>query len=143
MIIKKFKNGNINIKGYGDTISEIESLDDFVCLLCNSISLDFSYAGTVSTNTYGAYELHNANTDKMYIINYDMYKDFVSSLVVKLQGCSYDKSDYENTDIYEYLNQFMLLLRPSDQVGENKGIKSLTTINNFIDLARSGKGGIL
>ena len=85
-------------------LAEMESLEQFIEVLCNSGQLDFSYAGTVSTNTYGAYELYNANTDKMYVITYDMYKSFVSREVVKLQGYKYNKSDYKYSDIYEYLN---------------------------------------
>ena len=104
MKVKKFKNGNINVLGYKNTCLECESLNNFICLLCDSGQLDFSYASTVSTNTFGAYELYNANTDKMYVITYDMYKSFVSGEVVKLQGYSYNKSDYEYSDIYEYLN---------------------------------------
>ena len=104
MEVKKFKNGNINVLGYKDTREEIESYEEFVCLLCNSSSLDFSIAGTVASNTFGAYELYNANTDKMYIVSYDDFVSFVSGNVVKLQGYAYDKSDYEYSDIYEYLN---------------------------------------
>ena len=104
MEIKKFKNGNINVLGYKDTREEIESYEEFVCLLCDSIQLDFSVAGTVATNVFGAYELWNANTDKMYLVSYDDFESFVSGNVVKLQGYSYDKRDYEYSDIYEYLN---------------------------------------
>ena len=104
MKVKKFKNGNINVKGYKDTIESCESYEEFVCLLCNSIQLDFSIAGTIATNVFGAYELWNANTDKMYIVSYDDFTSFVSGDIVKLHGYSYDKSDYEYSDIFEYLN---------------------------------------
>lgn len=104
MIIKKFKNGNINVLGYKDTILECESYEEFICLLCESIQLDFSIAGTISTNVCGAYELWNANTDKMYIVSYDNFKSFVSGKVVKLQGYKYNKNDYEYSNIYDYLN---------------------------------------
>lgn len=104
MKVKKFKNGNINVKGYKETIENCESYEEFICILCDSIQLDFSIAGTVSTNVYGAYELWNANNDKMYIVSYDDFKSFVSGDVVKLIGCKYDKSNYKYSDIYEYLN---------------------------------------
>ena len=104
MKVKKFKNGNINVLGYKDTILECESYEDFICLLCDSGQLDFSYAGTRVTNVFSAYELWNANTDKMYIISYDNFESFVSGEVVKLQGYAYDKNDYDYSDIYEYLN---------------------------------------
>ena len=104
MRVKKFKNGNINVLGYKDTIQECESYEEFICLLCNSIQLDFSIAGTVSTNVFGAYELWNDDTDKMYIISYDDFTAFVSGDIVKLHGYSYDKSDYEYSGIFEYLN---------------------------------------
>lgn len=104
MKVKKFKNGNINVLGYKDTCLECESYESFICLLCDSIQLDFSFAGTISTNVFGAYELWNANTDKMYIVSYADFESFVSNKVVKLHGHAYDKSDYEYSDIYEYLN---------------------------------------
>ena len=76
----------------------------FICILCDSIQLDFSIAGTVATNVFGAYELWNANTDKMYIVSYDDFKSFVSGSVVKLHGYKYNKADYEYSELYEYLN---------------------------------------
>lgn len=104
MKVKKFKNGSINVKGYKATIESCESYKEFIVILCNSIQLDFSYAGEVATNVFGAYELYNANTNKMYLVTYDDYVSFVSGEVVKLKGYSYDKTDYENTNIYYYLN---------------------------------------
>lgn len=102
MIIKKFKNGNFNVRAdENELISSGSYLEregfELVIDLCNSIELDFTLAGDEGcfSNWDMYYPLYNAYTDMLYLVTgKDCYK-YKQGKTVKLYGRVMDDEERE------------------------------------------------
>lgn len=93
MIIKKFKNGNFNVKHE----PKYDNSDNLIEQLCNSSELDFMLAGEVGClgNYSIYYPLYNAHTDLIYVVTgRDCYK-YKQGKTVKLYGRVMDTEELE------------------------------------------------
>ena len=93
MIIKRFKNGNFNVKHEAD----YDYSNDLIEQLCNSIELDFMIAGDEGCfgNFDMYYPLYNAYIDRLYLITGSDCTLYQAGKTVKLYGRPLDQDERE------------------------------------------------
>ena len=96
MIIKRFKNGNFNVKYEAD----YDYSNDLIEQLCNSADLDFTIAGDegCAGNWDMYYPLYNAYTDMIYLPTGSDCHKYRQGKAVKLYGRPLDEDDREALD---------------------------------------------
>ena len=102
MIIKRFKNGNFNVKAEADELTgsgsylERDGLE-LIIDLCNSAELDFVLAGDegCAGNWDMYYPLYNAYTDMLYLPTGSDCIAYQEGKTVKLYGRPLDQDERE------------------------------------------------